>query len=223
MSHVLDDNVAPENCGGRRKFGETEDIALLMDIVANDAHVCRRGKVTKKFEEVARALNEGNAFPWNTNGKHCNDRYKLLLANFRRADRACALASGTEVEFGERDQLLANIQSAVNDNEDRGRTEREESAKRDERLAKAGQEVLANVMSRKHGARSDAKSGNADEDGDDAERLTTSHDDEDMITPTNSRRGRKRKKHSTLELEDVLAATQEKLSEQEQMRLKLET
>jgi hypothetical protein len=29
MSHVLDDNVAPENCGGRRKFGETEDIALL--------------------------------------------------------------------------------------------------------------------------------------------------------------------------------------------------
>jgi hypothetical protein len=223
MSHVLDDNVAPENCGGRRKFGETEDIALLMDIVANDAHVCRRGKVTKKFEEVARALNEGNAFPWNTNGKHCNDWYKLLLANFRRADRACALASGTEVEFGERDQLLANIQSAVNDNEDRGRTEREESAKRDERLAKAGQEVLANVMSRKHGARSDAKSGNADEDGDDAERLTTSHDDEDMITPTNSRRGRKRKKHSTLELEDVLAATQEKLSEQEQMRLKLET
>jgi hypothetical protein len=43
-----------------------------------------------------------------------------------------------------------------------------------------------------------------------------------MKTPANSRRGRKRKKHSTLELEDLLAATQEMRSEQEQMRLKLE-
>jgi hypothetical protein len=63
MSHVLDDNVAPEICGGRRKFGETEDIELLKEIVANDSHVCRRGKVTENFEEVARALNEGNALP----------------------------------------------------------------------------------------------------------------------------------------------------------------
>jgi hypothetical protein len=70
LSHVLDDFVTPENCGGRRKFGETEDIALLKEIVANDAHVCRRGKVTETFDEVARALNEGNSFPWNTNGKH---------------------------------------------------------------------------------------------------------------------------------------------------------
>jgi hypothetical protein len=93
--------------------------------VANDGHVCRFGKVTETFEEVARALNEGNALPWNTNCKHCNDRYKLLLANFRRADRARALVSGIEEKFGEREQLLADIQSAVNDNEERGRTERE--------------------------------------------------------------------------------------------------
>jgi hypothetical protein len=58
MSHVLHDNVAPENCGGRRKLWNTEDIALLKEIMANDSHVCRRGKVTKKIEEVARALNE---------------------------------------------------------------------------------------------------------------------------------------------------------------------
>jgi hypothetical protein len=136
MSHVLVDNtVASENRGGCRKFGETEDVAFLKEIVANHAHVCRRGKVAENFEEVARALNEGNALPWNLNGKHCNDRNKLLLANFRRADRARALASGTGEEFGERDQLLADILSAVNDNEEHGRTEREESAKRDERLA----------------------------------------------------------------------------------------
>jgi hypothetical protein len=124
MSHVLDDNVASENRGGRRNFEEVEDITLLKETVANDTHVCRRGKVAEKFEDVARALNEGNALPWNTNGKHCNNRYKLLLANFRRADRTHALASGTEEKFGERDQLLADIHPAVNDNVERGRAER---------------------------------------------------------------------------------------------------
>jgi hypothetical protein len=52
--------------------------------VANEAHVCRRGKVAEKFEAVARDLYEGNVLPWNSNGKHCNYRNKLLLANFRR-------------------------------------------------------------------------------------------------------------------------------------------
>jgi hypothetical protein len=56
MSHVLDDNVAPENCGGHRKIRETEDIALRKEIVVKDAYVCRRGKVTENYEEVARAL-----------------------------------------------------------------------------------------------------------------------------------------------------------------------
>jgi hypothetical protein len=102
--------------------------------------VCRRGKVTEKFDGFARALNEGNALPWNTNGKQRIDRYKLL-ANFRRADRARALVSGTEEEFGERDQLLADIQSTVNENEERGRTESEESTKRDECLADSSRSV----------------------------------------------------------------------------------
>jgi hypothetical protein len=63
--------------------------------VANDALLSWHGTGTENFEEVARALNEGNALPRNTNGKHCNDRYKLLFANFR-TDRARALASGTQ-------------------------------------------------------------------------------------------------------------------------------
>jgi hypothetical protein len=97
------------------KVGVTEDIAARREIVASDALAYRRGNVTEKFEEVARALNEGIALPWNTNGQHCKDWFKLLRANFRRAERARALASGTEEEFGERDQLLADIKSAVYD------------------------------------------------------------------------------------------------------------
>jgi hypothetical protein len=123
-----------------------EDIALLGEIVANDAHMCRRGNVTEIFEEV-RALNEGNALPRNSNGKHCNDRYKLLLANFRRADRARTLASGTDEEFGKKDLQLADIQSADNNYEERGQTEREESAKRDESLAHSSRALSGHDVS----------------------------------------------------------------------------
>jgi hypothetical protein len=123
-------------------LGRRKHIALLKEVLANEAHVCRRGTMTDKFDEVACALNNSNALPWSTNGKNCNDRFKLLLVGFRRTDRARASASGTEEDFGEKDQLLADILSAVNDNEERGRLEHEESAKRDEHLVHAGQEDL---------------------------------------------------------------------------------
>jgi hypothetical protein len=76
----LDDNVAPKYRGGGRKFRETEDIAPLRDIVANDAHLHWRGKVTEKYEEVSRALNEVKALPGipNSYGKHFNDRYNIF-------------------------------------------------------------------------------------------------------------------------------------------------
>jgi hypothetical protein len=89
MSDVLDDNnVASENLGGRRRFGETEDIALLKEVVANDAHVCRRNKVAEKFEEVDRALNEGNALPSNTNGKLATTDTNSLRTSEGRTERA---------------------------------------------------------------------------------------------------------------------------------------
>jgi hypothetical protein len=64
-----------------------------------------------------------------------------------KADRARSSASGTEEEFEEREQHLADIQSAVNNNEERGRTEREESAKRDERLAYASRSLSGHDVS----------------------------------------------------------------------------
>jgi hypothetical protein len=77
-----------------------------------------------KFEEVSVALNNGGAFPWMTDAKHCLDRYKLLLSNFRRLDRVRASESGTEEEFNEKDQLLSDISVAVDDANERGRSDR---------------------------------------------------------------------------------------------------
>jgi hypothetical protein len=197
MAHVVEnDDVTPVSRSSRRKFGEAEDIALLKEVLANEAHMCRRGTMTDKFDEVACALNNSEALPWSTNGKHCNDRFKLLLAGFRRTDRARASASGTEEDFGEKDQLLADILSAVNDNEERGRVEREESAKRDERLVNAGQEVRANAMRRRAREESVVVSGDGDEEGDNAVCVTDSQENSETPTYTENQRARKRQKHS---------------------------
>jgi hypothetical protein len=91
---------------------------------------------------VSISLNDSSALPWPTNGNHCTDRFKLRVANFRRIDRARSSASGIEVEYGEKDQLLADIASEINDTERRTRLELEKVFRRDNRLAKAGQEVL---------------------------------------------------------------------------------
>jgi hypothetical protein len=86
MAEVDRDEPTLEIRGARREF--CDDIALLKEALAHNAYVCRRGKLTEKFEEVAVSLNDSSALPCPTNGKHCTDRFKLLVANFRRIDRA---------------------------------------------------------------------------------------------------------------------------------------
>jgi hypothetical protein len=140
----------PENrAAPRRKFTEDHDVALLKEVIACGAHVSRRGSQMDKFEEVSAALNNGGAFPWMTDAKHCLDRYKLLLSTFRRLDRVRASASGTEEEFNEKDQLLSDISVAVDDANERGRSDRLEQAKRDKELQKAGEKIRYQAMNRR--------------------------------------------------------------------------
>jgi hypothetical protein len=80
MSHVLDDNVASENRGGRRNFGRLKTSHSLGRLWRTML-MCAGVATSMKFEEVARALNEDNALPWNSNGNLFKDRYKLLLEN----------------------------------------------------------------------------------------------------------------------------------------------
>jgi hypothetical protein len=148
-------------------------------------------------------LNYRNALPWSTNGKHCTDRSKLLVANFCRKDRALSSASGFEEENAEKDQLLADVISAIDKNEERGRLERDMSARIDKRIAKAGQEVRASAMKRRTGDRSEVDWGNS-EDEEEGSLVPPSHDCDGATTPTDSRRGRNQQEHSALELEDVL-------------------
>ena len=83
---------------------------------------------------------------YSKNGKHCLARYKLLVASFKRVDRAHASASGAKEEFNEKDQLLSGIVIATNDADEHGRVERVEAARRDARLIQAKEEVRSIAM-----------------------------------------------------------------------------
>jgi hypothetical protein len=150
MAHVIRDEIPPDiRATPRRKFCEDHDIALLKEVVAYDAHVCRRGSQMDKFDEVSLAANESNMMPWETEGKQWLDRYKLLVASFKRADRIRASALGTEEDFGEKDQLLSDIFCAVHDTNERGLKELLESARRDKELLKAGETIRFQAMNRR--------------------------------------------------------------------------
>jgi hypothetical protein len=53
MAEVLAEGGLGNRPPVRRKFGEQEDILSLKEVVANGAHVVRRGSQCDKYDEVA--------------------------------------------------------------------------------------------------------------------------------------------------------------------------
>jgi hypothetical protein len=107
----MEDEIMPvRECGAksvvRRKFGDSEDVQLQKEVLASKAHVSRLNTQVERLECVEKSLNQGEIFPWPTDGKH---RFKIIVAGFKRLDRIWAQASGTEEDFSDRDQLLYDI------------------------------------------------------------------------------------------------------------------
>jgi hypothetical protein len=130
----------------RRKFTDDLDAALLKEVVAHSAHLAKRGESGSLFEVVAKALNDTQMLPWSTEGKHCADRFNLIVRLFRQTDRVRRAASGQEEEYGEKEQPLDDIVCAIDDANEERRVQREEASRRDERLREAGQAVRAQAM-----------------------------------------------------------------------------
>jgi hypothetical protein len=111
--------------------------------------------------------------------------------------------------------------SAIDDTEERTRLERENVLRRDDRLAKAGQEVRATAMKRKGSDRSGPDEENGENEDD--EFLPPSRESDDAVTPSRTTRGKKRHKHQSIDLEELIATNQERKAEQEILKLRLET
>jgi len=110
----------------RRKFTEDMDLNLLREVINANAHLKKHGMQSKAFDTVAECLNAAKVLPWPTDGKHCYDRYRLLVSSTKHVDRGTVHVNGTEHlshtphhhAFGERERLLLDIRSRALGNED---------------------------------------------------------------------------------------------------------
>lgn len=95
----------------RRIWKEEHNVPLMQEVMACGAHVPGKCEVLTKFAAVAEKLNANThlSLPWITNGKHCRDRFKLLMDKWKTQDRVQAAASGCEEEFGAFEQLCTDI------------------------------------------------------------------------------------------------------------------
>jgi hypothetical protein len=230
MAEVVAVDAPPESRAiQRRKFGEEQDIALLKEVLACNAHTSKRGSLMDNFDAVSGVLNTSRVLPWATDGKHCLDRYKLLVSCFKREDRAKSRASGTEEDFNEKEQLLSDIVSAVNDAQEHCRVERLELAKRDKELLQAGERIRLQAMNRRGSSAS-----NEPEDRDSILDETLSAEENEgskrpaieELTEVDSKDAsslrKRRRKSGVYDLEETLEAAESTRAKQEDMRLCLE-
>jgi hypothetical protein len=136
----------------RRKFTDAHDLLLLKEVVGSGVHLAKHGETLKGFAQVAEALNSSGGFPWPTDCKHVQDRFKLLITSWRRLDRKNAAASGREEEFGEMELLLHNISEDMDDAEREKETANREIAARERALRDAGAVVREKAMARRGSA-----------------------------------------------------------------------
>jgi hypothetical protein len=135
--------IAP--AAARRKWTDDADILLLKEVAARKAHVPVFGKAMETFAAIAEALR--GKLPWETDAKHCRDRYTLLTRTFTKSDRIGRSSTGVEEDFTEREILLTGlIEEAVLWKEKRTH-DKSKDQERHERLMAAGSEARALALS----------------------------------------------------------------------------
>jgi hypothetical protein len=205
--------------GIRRKFTEETDTALLKEVLAHNAHVARRGEAGSAFDAVATSLNDTSALPWRTDGKHCSDRFDLLVRVFRHSDSARRGESGIIEEYTEKEQLLQDITNAVDDVNEERRAQRAETSRREEQLRNAGEAVRAEAMNRR--LQPIRLSGNSSDD-EDQDRVRDPGSKSGTSNDSAGRRKRKRDDFSE-DWMDGLLGIEERRLDQEAERLRLES
>lgn len=67
----------------RLKFSKELDFHLLKQVQAGGAQVTERAVTLLRFSEVSGNLNRTSLLPWKTDGNHYQDRFKIIVAQWR--------------------------------------------------------------------------------------------------------------------------------------------
>lgn len=138
--------------GARRLWASvpTEgQLALLKEVQAYSAHIPSHGETMLLFAKVSASLNDSNQLPWATDAKHCFDRFRLLITQWRKSDMGKRITSGGGEEFSEYDQLCSDLSDEMADREVERNEERERLRTSEQNLIDGGEAVRHNAMNRR--------------------------------------------------------------------------
>ena len=106
---------AAARTGRHSRFTAEEDLALLREVSAANAHVAAFGENGKRYGDAASNFNANPSVFQTVTWKSVRDRYKRLQEQFHKSDNANQRLSGVGGEVGEIEELLMEMREARDD------------------------------------------------------------------------------------------------------------
>lgn len=216
--------TVPNRGTPKRKWNEDANIALLKEVLATGAHIPPRNEVTQRFTEVAKRLNENKnlKLPWRTDGKHCRDRFRLLIDKWVTVDAAAAAASGGGESFGEYETLCTDIKEAIDSREEEIAELTKQKTERNERLVSGG-EVVRELAMNRQASRSSSEVIEVDEVPERPKKTPRRSYGESQRNMSEAIEALERGEENRVKLLEASAVREEKRISIEERRLELET
>lgn len=212
-------SAKPPNARSRAiRFTPSMDMAILACVNEVGAHIAPYGHSQKLFERATVACRAHPSFTDKTlTVKSVWDRFKKLLADFKKVDRVNRSASGITEEYGAKEELLQDIFDAIGEKEEQERAERGERRAAESRLLEAGENLRSRALNRKRRREkspgTDMSSGMLDSETPDIDGMSRS--DHDLIQRAEQRQERRE------ELDIKRFALEESTSKLEQEKIEL--
>ncbi|RHY03061.1 hypothetical protein DYB36_003722 [Aphanomyces astaci] len=99
----------------KKSFACEDDILLLKGINSVTPWEAPSGQVMNTWADLAKDLRDNRRFRLTKDGPACKSRFEKLIKAHSGDSLAAMRRSGTDEEFGERDQLLEDISSQMED------------------------------------------------------------------------------------------------------------
>lgn len=172
-------NVIPNTKAGRHsKFNAEQDIAIVREVAAAEAHLSSYGETRRRFNLVAEKLKDCPLFEQTPSWKQIQDRYKRLQDQYDSQDKDNLRLSGVGGgEMGELADLLMSMREARDDMLAQKDATKEEERKRETEKEIIGEHLMAAATSRRNSVA-------VDKDNED-------NDDLDVLSNESSRKKRK--------------------------------
>jgi len=153
--------------GRRTAYSDEQDIAIVREVAAAEAHIAGFGETRKRFEKAAGLLGENPLFTTKISWKQVQDRYRRLQEQYNSHDNENQRLSGVGGgEMGELADLLMMMREARDDMDAKKTVDKETRKKDDEEKEEAGRRLVAASTSRRRSA-TESETINLEDDEDD--------------------------------------------------------